>query len=114
MKSNFVTRFLRVLCIAVFAIAVAGGSAWAQTQGAAPAKQVEEVFVSVDTVLVGCAAGGFSAAAAALLPLMTSYAAGGPTTYQGDLMLGWAGLGCAVGIWAGLIAIGTAIVLDAL
>lgn len=116
MKSTLFTRFVRFLCIALLAMTVAANTATAQTQVAsadAQAGKAEEVFVSWDTLTVGCAAGGLSAVAAGLMPLVTSYA-GGPTNITGDLLFGWAGLGCAVGVWAGIFAIATAWILDSM
>ncbi len=110
MKKFLMSRFLRSFCAAFFAIALIFPSvAQAQTE---PAPQVEEEFVSWDTLTVGCAAGGFASGVAMLLPLFTTYAAGGPTFVTWELMGGWIGLGCAVGIWAGALAIGTALLLE--
>lgn len=113
MKAVITSRLIRLLSVALFALALTVPTlAMAQTQPAAPAGAAEE-FVSWDTLIVGCSAGGFSAGAAAVMPLVTSYAAGGPTSVTTELLAGWFGLGCATGIWAAIIAIGTAMALDA-
>ncbi len=111
--THLVSGLWKLLAVAVVVVAFAGAPALAQTGTAAPAEVPEgEEFISWDTLIVGCAAGGFSAGVAAVLPLLTSYAEGGPTTVTSGLLGAWAGLGCMVGVWAGIIAIGTAMLLD--
>lgn len=68
----------------------------------------ESSFISADTVIIGCTAGGGASAFAAVLPLMTT-AFGGAGVVVTPLVVGaWTGIGCAVGVVSGLIAIGTA------
>lgn len=113
MKALLSSRLVRFLSVALFALALTVPSLAVAQTPAAPAADAGMEFASWDTVIVGCSAGGFSAVSAALMPLLTSYAAGGPTSTSTGLLGGWFGLGCATGVWAAVIAIGTALILDA-
>lgn len=114
MKAFLSARIVRFLSAVLFALAIVSpGIAAAQGQPAAPAADAGMEFASWDTLIVGCSAGGFSAVSAAVMPMFTAYAAGGPTSLTGDVLWTWFGLGCATGIWAAVIAIGTGIILDA-
>lgn len=116
MKTSFLTRMFAVLLAAVFAAGIAIQPVLAQTEAAAPAAAEAvpegEEFISWDTLIVGCASGGFSASASAVLPQLTTFPMGGPASAPWSLLGAWFGLGCAVGIWAGILAIGTALLLD--
>jgi len=112
MKTSFLTRMFAVLLAAVFAAGIAIQPALAQTEPAAPAAAEGEEFISYDTLIVGCASGGFSAAASAVLPQLTTFPMGGPASAPWSLLGAWFGLGCAVGIWAGILAIATALLLE--
>lgn len=108
-------RILSVLLIALSFLAINTYTSSAQPLHQNGNGEVEEVFVSWDTLIVGCVAGGLSSASTALIPLIpviSTYASGAPTVLTFDLLAGWTGLGCAVGIWAGILAIGTALVLE--
>lgn len=70
--------------------------------------QSEGSFISADTVVIGCTAGGGASAFAAVLPLMTTAFGGVGTAITPAVVAAWTGIGCAVGIVSGLIAIGTA------
>lgn len=63
-------------------------------------------FISADTVVIGCTAGGGASAFAAVVPMMTTAFGGAIVTPA--IVAAWTGIGCAVGIVSGLIAIGTA------
>ncbi|NYZ11845.1 hypothetical protein HL658_04730 [Azospirillum sp. RWY-5-1] len=68
----------------------------------------ESSFISADTVIIGCTAGGGASAFAAVLPLLTTAFGGAGVLVTPAVVGAWTGIGCAVGVVSGLIAIGTA------
>lgn len=74
----------------------------------------ESGFISADTVIIGCTAGGGASAFAAVLPLLTTAFGGAGVVVTPVVVGAWTGIGCAVGVVSGLIAIGTAWGMEAL
>jgi len=78
------------------------------TPALAQGEAAGDSFISADTVVIGCTAGGGASAFAAVLPLMTTAFGGVGTVITPAVVAAWTGIGCAVGVVSGLIAIGTA------
>lgn len=78
------------------------------TPSAARAAEGESSFISADTLIIGCTAGGGASAFAAVLPLMTTAFGGVGVAITPGVVAAWTGIGCAVGIVSGGIAVGTA------
>lgn len=68
----------------------------------------DDGFISADTVIIGCTAGGGASAFAAVLPLLTTAFGGAGVAVTPVVVGAWTGIGCAVGVVSGIIAIGTA------
>ncbi len=74
----------------------------------ARAAEGESSFISADTLIIGCTAGGGASAFAAVLPLMTTAFGGVGVAITPAVVGAWTAIGCAVGIVSGGIAVGTA------
>jgi len=70
--------------------------------------QAESDFISPGTVLIGCTAGGGASAFAAVLPVFIAVTGGTGAIVTPGIVAAWTGIGCAVGVVSGLVAIGTA------
>lgn len=95
-RSKFIAIMMTVMLLAL----TDGRSAWAAGE--------DSSFISADTVVIGCTAGGGAAAFAAVLPLMTTAFGGVGVAITPAVVVAWTGIGCAVGVVSGAIAIGTA------
>jgi hypothetical protein len=78
------------------------------TPPVARAAEGESSFISADTLIIGCTAGGGASAFAAVLPLMTTAFGGVGVAITPAVVAAWTAIGCAVGIVSGGIAVGTA------
>ena len=97
------SRYFKSLTIAALILGLCGfWSAPARASGG------ESSFISADTLIIGCTAGGGASAFAAVLPLMTTAFGGVGVAITPGVVAAWTGIGCAVGIVSGGIAVGTA------